>query len=83
MGLQLAHGTGEASPAVRQVSILRSSSNPVSQSDLGSSANASTLAAFPAPALQEEGVVELQGVRDSEVLRHVLDVLGPVCSVGP
>ncbi len=83
MGLQLAHGAGEAAPAVRQVSILRASTDPVSQSALGSPADAATLAAFPAPALQEERVVELQRVWDAEVHGHVLDVLGPVCSVGP
>lgn len=83
MGLQLAHGAGEPGPAVRQVSILRSPSSPVSQSASGSPADAPTLAALPAPALQEEWVVELQRVWDTEVHGHVLDVLGPVCSVGP
>lgn len=66
-----------------QVSVHRSSSDPVSQGDLGSSTDVSPLAAFPAPALQEEGVVEFQRVRDAEVHGHVLDVLSPVCSVGP
>lgn len=67
---------------VRQVSVDRSSISPLSQSNLGSSTDAAPLAAFPAPALQEERVVELQGVGDAEVHGHVLDVLGPVCGMG-
>lgn len=80
MDLQPAHGAGEDRPAARQVSVLRSSSIPVSQSSLGSPTDAATPTAFPASALQEEGVVELQRVGDSEVHGHVLR---PVRSMGP
>ena len=67
---------------VRQVSVCRASQSPLPQSDLSSPTDAAPLAAFPAPALQEERVVELEGVGDAEVHGHVLDVLGPVCGMG-
>ena len=82
-GIQPAHGAGEGGPAVRQVSVLRSSAGQVPQRSIAPPADAAALTAFPAAALQEERVVELQRVRDAEVHGHVLDVLGPICSVGP
>lgn len=40
-------------------------------------------AAFPAAPLKQEGVIEFQRVGNPEVHGHVLDVLGPVSSMGP
>lgn len=67
---------------VRQVSVCRPSKSPLAQSDLCSTTDAAPLTAFPTPALQEERVIELEGVGDAEVHGHVLDVLGPVCGMG-
>lgn len=41
-----------------------------------------TMAFSPSSALELEGVIKVQRDRDTEVHRHVLDVLGPVCGMG-
>lgn len=41
-----------------------------------------TTAAFPsAPTVELERIIKVQRDRDAKIHRHVLDILGPVCSM--